>query len=372
VTRDFILVLLSLTTWGIGEGAFFYFQPLRLEELGASPLVIGGILGGMGLAMSLVHIPAGYLSDRIGRRQLMWASWWMGIIATAIMAAANTLALFSIGIILYALTVFTIAPLNSYVTSARGKLSVEQAMTTNSAGYFLGGILGPLIGGLLANRFSLQTIYLFSCTVFCLSTIIISFIRQQPTEDDPEGSAWEILHDRSFTRFLPLVFLVVLALYLPQPLAPNFLKNQRGISLQSIGVLGSILNLGSVVINLLFGVLPPRMGLVLGQIFVGFSALLVWQTSGMPPLVGAYFLLGGFRATRSLMLAQIEKLVSRSNLGLAYGFFETVSALALTAAPPLAGVLYAWDPVLIFSAPLILIVPLIIFTVITRKMPWNI
>jgi MFS family permease len=321
VTRDFILVLLSLTTWGIGEGAFFYFQPLRLEELGASPLIIGGILGGMGLAMSLVHIPAGYLSDRIGRRQLMWASWWTGILATGVMAAANTLALFSIGIILYALTVFTIAPLNSYVTAARGKLTVEQAMTTNSAGYFLGGILGPLIGGLLANRYSLQTIYLFSCAVFCLSTIIISFIRPQPTEEAPAGSAGEIL--------------------------------------------------GSVLINLLFGILPPRLGLVLGQVFVGLSALLVWQTTGMTPLMGAYFLLGGFRATRSLMLAQIEKLVSQANLGLAYGYFETVSALALTAAPPLAGVLYAWDPALIFSAPLILIVPLIIFTVITRRMPWN-
>jgi len=32
---DFILVNLSLITWGIGEGAFMYFQPLYLEELGA-------------------------------------------------------------------------------------------------------------------------------------------------------------------------------------------------------------------------------------------------------------------------------------------------------------------------------------------------
>ena len=47
MSRDFILVIISLLTWGIGEGAFLYFQPIYLEELGASPLVVGSILGGV-------------------------------------------------------------------------------------------------------------------------------------------------------------------------------------------------------------------------------------------------------------------------------------------------------------------------------------
>ena len=67
MTRDFLYVIISLFTWGVGEGAFFYFQPLFLEELGASPIVIGAILGGVGVAMTVVHIPAGYLADRFGR-----------------------------------------------------------------------------------------------------------------------------------------------------------------------------------------------------------------------------------------------------------------------------------------------------------------
>ena len=43
--RDFILVTVSMIIWGVGESAFMYFQPLYLEELGASPLMIGSILG---------------------------------------------------------------------------------------------------------------------------------------------------------------------------------------------------------------------------------------------------------------------------------------------------------------------------------------
>lgn len=371
MSRDFILVIISLITWGLGEGAFMYFQPLYLEELGASPLAIGGILGGVGLIMTIVHIPAGYLADRIGRRKIMWAAWSLGIISTIIMAAARSLAVFSVGIILYSVTIFVVAPINSYLTAARNKLSIERAMTTSSAGFSLGGILGPLIGGFLAENIGLRSIYFFAVGVFIISGIIILFIKPQPVEKKVENPGRELLGNRKFMRFLPLIFLIVLALFFPQPLAPNFLRNQREISLQTIGILGSVTNLGNVVLNIFFGIIPSKFGLILGQLFVGLFSLMVWQTTGMPLLVAAYFLLGGFRATRSLLVAQTEKLVDSANLGLAYGVTETVAGLSLMAAPPLAGVLYSRDPTLIFSTTLVLIVPILLFTLNRRKMPWN-
>ena len=75
MTKDFVYLAISLFTWGLGEGLFMYFQPLYLEELGASPISIGAILGIVGISMTVVHIPAGYLADRIGRRKLVWAGW---------------------------------------------------------------------------------------------------------------------------------------------------------------------------------------------------------------------------------------------------------------------------------------------------------
>jgi MFS family permease len=371
MSRDFLLVTTSLITWGLGEGAFMYFQPLYLEELGASPLVIGGILGVVGLVMTLVHIPAGYLADRIGRRKIMWAAWGLGIISTTVMAAAPNLPIFSIGIILYSVTIFVVAPINSYLTAARSQLTVERAMTTSSAGFYLGGILGPIIGGLLAEHFGLRSIYFFSVSVFIISGIIILFIKSQPIEHNPGNPLQAILNNRRFMFYLPLVFLIILALYLPQPLAPNFLKNERGTSLQIIGVLGSVTNLGNAILNILVGYLPGRLGLILGQVFVGSFALLVWQSTGMPWLVTAYFLLGGYRATKSILVALAEKMVTSSNIGLAYGIIEMVGGLSLMAAPPLAGFLYAKDPVLVFSSTVVLIIPIIVYLSVRRKLPWN-
>ena len=66
--RDLILVGIAMFSWGIGEGLFIFFQPIYLEQLGADPILIGTILGGFGMAMTLSHIPAGFLADRIGRK----------------------------------------------------------------------------------------------------------------------------------------------------------------------------------------------------------------------------------------------------------------------------------------------------------------
>lgn len=368
--RDFILVILSLITWGVGESAFMYFQPLYLQELGASPLLIGSILGAMGLAMTVVHIPAGYLADRVGRRQLMWAAWGIGIVTTGLMALSPSLVPFSIGLVLYSVTMFVSAPLNSYTTAARHTLSVEQALTTTTAGFFLGGIVGPLIGGLLADRFGLRSIYFFAFFVFILSTLIILFIKPQPKEEDHGNSAGELLKNQAFTRYLPFVFLVYAALFLPQPLAPNYLKNQLGISLQTIGFLGAVTNLGNVLISLGFGQLPAKVGLILGELFVGTFSVILWKSTQLPILYIGYFLLGGFRATRSLLIARVEKLVRPANLGLAFGILETVTGLATVAAPPLAGFLYTTRPDSVFTASIIIIIPVLLLTLMRRKRSW--
>ena len=113
MSRDLIFIALSLLIWGLGEGAFFPFQPLYLQQLGADPIDIGAILGAFSLAATLAHIPAGYLADRIGRRPLMWAGWLVGLVATWLMALATTLPVFTLGMIMYGATMFVVSPLNS-------------------------------------------------------------------------------------------------------------------------------------------------------------------------------------------------------------------------------------------------------------------
>jgi MFS family permease len=63
--------------------------------------------------------------------------------------------------------------------------------------------------------------------------------------------------------------------------------------------------------------------------------------------------MGGFRSARTLATAQIRSIVSKSNMGLAFGLAETVTAIALFLAPPIAGYLYDRDPLKIYALSLV-------------------
>lgn len=356
MNKALLLLATALFTWGIGEGMFFYFQPLYLAELGADPVQIGAILGAAGMAMTLLHIPAGYLADKVGRRPLLWSAWASGLLAAALMAFARTLPVFVAGLVFYSLTTFVVSPLNSYMTAARGKWTVERAITLITAVFSLGMILGPLLGGWVGDAFGMRSIYQVSLGIFAFSTIFIFILPAQPISKTAEQKrSKDLFKNRAYLRFLALIFVIMLVSYLPQPLTQNFLQDVRGLSLKQIGLLGSLAAVGNVVMSLSLGHLKARLGFILGQIFTALFAFLIWQGSGMLVFGLAYFLLGGYRASKSLASAQVGMLVDESQMGLAYGMIETVAAVSLTLAPPLAGYLYAKDPASPYPLSLILI-----------------
>ncbi len=346
----------SLFMWGIGESMFLLFQPIYLQQLGADPIQIGVILGAFGAVMTLAHIPAGHLSDRIGRRPMLLIAWVAGIAATLVMALAGNLTIFIVGILIYGFTAFVASPLDSYVTAARGKWSVGRAITFISMTFNAGAVLGPVTGGWVGDHFGLQRVYFIAAGLFVLSTVLVWFIAPQPRDShDPESPPASLLSNWRYLSFLSIFFVVAFAAYLPQPLTPNFLRNQRALSLSLIGQLGSIGSLGNTALNLLLGQLEARTGFVFGQLGVAAFTMCLWRGTGYGWFAVGYFLLGGFRALRGLGIAQVRPFVHESQMGLAYGITETLGSSTVLLAPPLAGYLYAHDPALMYPVSLALI-----------------
>lgn len=336
---------------------FIFFQPLYLQKLGASPVEIGAILGGAGVSMTLAHIPAGILADRIGRKQVLISGWLIGLISAWIMALAPSLLIFTIGLLTFSTTIFILAPLYSYVTAARGKLSIARSITLISASFNTGAIIGPVIGGLIGDQIGLRQVYVVAACIFILSTLMVFFIRPQPVEARSKDRAQNAFHiDRRYSIYLCIVFLAVLAMFLPQSLSSNFLQNERGMSLGQIGQLGTISYLGVVVLNLILGQMDARVGFLLGQAAVGIFALFLWIGTGFPWFMVGYFFLGGNRTSRLLASAQTRDFVHQSNMGLAFGITETVSSAAIILAGPLAGYLYSLNPIWMYPISLGLVV----------------
>jgi MFS family permease len=367
MSRDLLLVAIALFSWGVGEGMFLIFQSVYLDTLGATSVVIGLVFGAQGISMAVTQTPAGYLADRLGSRPLMWASWILGTAAAWMMALAGTLPAFVTGLLIYGLTSAVLAPMNSYITAVRGKLTAERALTITSAFFHFGAVLGPLLGGFIGSRLGLATVYQIAAAIFILSTALVLFVRRPPAPEyhHPPGER-TVLKNRAFLSLTGLVFLTMFALYFAQPLTPIYLQNQHGLSLQQIGLLGTFSSLGIVTISLALGHLKPHVGYLAAQPFVAIFALLILRGWSPYAFYIGYLFLGGYRLARTMSLAQARSLIHPQETGLAYGLLETANAAAMIAAPPLAGLLFDRSPDLIYTLALVMIAVMFFVNLVTH------
>ncbi len=370
MNRNLLFVAFALLTWGFGEGLFFNFQPIYLKELGSNEQQIGLILGAFGAAMAITHIPAGRLADRIGRRPLLVFAWITGLASTVIMALARELPLFIVGMMGYGLTAFVASPLGSYVTTARGNWSVGTALSMTTATFNMGMVLGPITGGWIGDHFGLRSVYFVAAGMFVVSVVFIFLIQDQPIDHhDPESPPVNLFNNTRLKSFLGVVAFAVFAMYIAQPLTPNFLEDVRGLSLSNIGFVFAMGALGNAVLALTMSRFKPHLGFVLAQVLVAAFAFIVWQATDAPVLALGYFLLGGFRAARPLAMAQARALVHQSQMGLTYGVMETIYAMIFIVVPPLAGFLYARDPFMTYPLALVLIaVSVLISAIVPRRL----
>jgi MFS family permease len=355
--RDLNVMALAQFTWGMGEGLFLIFQSITLEKWGANPVEIGSIFGAMGIVIALAQAPAGWLGDRVGSRPVMWSAWILGTLAAVIMALANSLAGFVAGMLIYGLTSFVTAPMNSYITGVRGKFTVERVLTISMALYFLGSVAGSLIGGMIAEGYGLPAIYRLSAAVFALSTLIVFQARREPQHEPGEAHAGQpnLARNPRFLGLLGLIFVTMFALSLAQPLTPNYLQNVKGFSLQTIGQLGAVGSLGNALLALGLGHLSAPVGFLIGQGLVGLFVLLMWRGEAPALFFLGYFLLGGYRLARSMVMAYSRAFVRAGEVGFAYGLVETGNATSAILAPLAAGLLYSKSPQAMYIASLVAI-----------------
>jgi MFS family permease len=369
IPGDLLLVAGSLFIWGIGEGMFTYFQPIYLQQFGADPIVIGGILSAVGISMTVAQAPAGYLSDRIGARPVMWASWILGTLAAMIMALSGSLPFFIIGMLVYGLTSFVVAPMNAYLTAVRGDWSIERSLTIPSSMFNFGMVIGPFVGGVIGEMYGIRLIYAISTGLFVLSTIVILFARPAPIDIHHESTSSrpQLLNNPRFLVLLGVIALTTFATYLPQPFTPSFLQNQVHLPLKTIGQLGSLGSLGNTLIVLFMGSLRAPVGFMIGQILVGLFTLFMWQGTGVGWFAIGYFFIGGYRLLRSMALAYARYFIRASETGLAFGLIETANSSTIILAPILAGVLYEADPRSIYMISLGVIVLVFIINLVARN-----
>jgi len=148
--------------------------------------------------------------------------------------------------------------------------------------------------------------------------------------------------------FLAFFSFAIFSMYLSHPLTPNFLEGVLGLSLSEAGIIFTAGALGNSLMAIAFSRADPRRGFLFAQSLVALFALFIWKGTSLPIFALGYFLLGGFRAGRPMAMAQARQLVHDSQMGVTYGIMETIGSVIFILTPPLAGLLFERDPMLVY------------------------
>lgn len=339
----------SLLVWALGEGLWMNFRQLHLEQLGATPPQIGLALAIEAVARAALLIPAGYLIDRIGARQVMIASWLMGIAGLFMGGLAVTWQGFIPGLAVYGLSYFAGPAVSAYALMCIPEHELpkhsQRVLTTIYAAFPAGLIISPTLGGLVAESLGIRACLWLAVILSSISTGIVLLTRHvDPHPLARERRAGELLRNPVFVSMALYYMLAMLPIYAGFSLLPNFLHQAKGFSYAVIGTLFSILSAGTVVINLLAGRMTIRWGPAMVLLAIWLALLGIWQLSFVVGVGAASFVLGGVYSLRTVAIAGLAHVVRPQDRGMAFSTLELLLTLSMAVAARVAGELYDLTP----------------------------
>jgi MFS family permease len=350
------LLMVSLFIWALGEGLWVNFRQLYLVELGATPLQVGTALAIESIARAMLLIPAGYIGDKVGARNVVILSWVLGIAGPVLMIPARRWEWAIPGMVVYALSAFAIPSVSALallsIPDTTRPMIHQHTLTAIFAAYPAGLIVSPYLGGAIARAYDIRTCLWIGAALFFVSLLVVLLVRHVPpvSFDHHDERPRDLFRNRRFwvlAIYFAAAWLVANVGFL---LAPNFLQEERSFTEDQIGLLFSVAALGTVLVNLFIGRISRAWSYTLVLMIILLAMLGAWQFPSLNLAAVSFVGFGAVWSTRTLATSGVANVVNPRNRGLAFGMLDTLNAIALAFAARAAGQLFAIDPGYPFAA----------------------
>ncbi len=361
ISNILILFLISMILANLAGNMYGGLLPLYLKELNASVTQIGLFFTLSQIVPLILQILGGWISDNLGRLKSIAIGSVAGIIGYAVMIVSPTWrwVLLSEGIN---------AVTRSLIGPSFGAFIAEQSEAHNRAKVFgftqsiysIVVVLGPPIGGWLAQRYGFRVMLMVAACIYIFATLIRVYMAKHI--DSGVKADRTALSFQSLKKNIGLMIGLIaagglimwmiitdgvrdIAFTISFNLIPVFLQDIAGISLIQIGTMESAYGITTMLINYPAGWLSDKKGervnLVIAYLFF-FAGLLVFiKTHTFTGYILSWVLLGmGDGMAGPAYQSLISKAVPDKLRGTAFGIMSSSLGLFSLPAPAIGGKMY--------------------------------
>lgn len=348
----FLVVLIDL----IGFGIVIPILPYYGKSFGASAFQLGLLMMSYSLMQFLIAPIWGSVSDRVGRRPVLLFSILGTAISLVILAKAQTFAWLIAGRTLAGFFGANISTAYAYVTDITTPENRAKGMGLIGAGFGIGFIIGPAIGGVLAP-YGYSVPILFAAAMAFANVILGYFVLAEPNTNRDMRSknrvrrmsseAWSSAMNKAETR-LPIILFFILTWAATQMEISFgiFLFDRFGWDARHAGLLLAFMGfMMALMQGGLVGRLVKRYGewnlIPTGAVLSALALALFGGAHTAPMIYAALFILA---MGNGMLQPSLSSLVSKGALeherGAILGVFQSAGSLARIIGPLIAGALY--------------------------------
>lgn len=374
------LLFWAHVVWGSGFAIQLTLWTLFIQSLGASPAQIGLVVGGGAVARTLLALPAGAIVDRVSPKPVILVGLSTPVAATVVFVMATEWWHALLGAVLLELSGVAVPAVSAYIAAATPERDRTRTYTyIYTLAYSIGLMVTPALGGFIAEAAGFRVVYGLAGALFLGGVVILSFLENtRPAgRSGSDADAPSTMTYRQVMR-LPAVWivfgfhlLVPLLPFLGIVLLPNFLNEERGLSLSRIGVLGSVGYAAGFGIGLLVShwkpLTQPFLGMAVCLALIAGSFVIFLFSSVFAIILIGYMMRTAMGPTWSLMAAAVADVTPERMRGRAYGLCELGAGIGDVSAPIVAGQVYGVSPYLTLWVALVTTAPLSVAALIVHR-----
>jgi predicted MFS family arabinose efflux permease len=367
--RDLKLLALANILYATGLGLYMQLLFVYALQLGASRFAIGVLNAIMVATIMVINIPGAWAATRFRLKRVLVAVWWLLVPTALSFYLAPSWEWLIPGLILFGLTFANNPAFKAYIYLKSEPASVGASMAFVFGAYALGLVAAPLLGGWVADRAGMRTVFLISTVVYAASATTVCLLRDTPHHvSTGEWRVADLLANRRFRGHVAFFFVGFLAVFVAQPFINPYLAQVHEQGYAALGLYSSLVALGSVASVQVIGRLTDRWGAragaasVLGLMLVGSVVLLVGADPGMWAL--AMVCCGAFDTFRYVPTMILPDSFGHMPLPWGYAIFDTVTGVPMVCGAALGGLLYRTAFALPFKVAIVIAGGLLLLTVL--------